>query len=42
MKEKQSSVQKRADLASELIEKLSALASKKDVVVEQIKTKRRT
>lgn len=39
MKEKQSSVQKRADLASELIEKLSALASKKDVVVEQIKPK---
>ena len=39
MKEKQSSVQKRADLASELIEKLSVLASKKDVVVEQIKPK---
>lgn len=39
MKETQSRVQKRADLANELIEKLSALASKKDVVVEQIKPK---
>jgi hypothetical protein len=35
----QSNVERRAEFASELIEKLSALVSKKDVVVEQIKPK---
>jgi Rod binding domain-containing protein len=35
----QSSVERRSESASELIEKLSALVSKKDVVVEQIKPK---